>query len=235
MSEPLLRVRGLGRSFDGGAVQAVKDVDFDAAAGETIALVGPSGCGKSTLLNLLGMLERPSAGAIFYEGRDYRDIHPQHLFRARCLGFVFQFHHLVATMTLAENVAAPLVATGCPARSRKQMSLQALDEVGLADRAGFLPAHVSGGERQRAALARALVNQPRIILADEPTGNLDSANGQIIQALLIRQARQRQALVIIATHNSVLAAASQRQLFMLDGQIEAAAAHPVQDHHASHV
>lgn len=216
---PLLRVRGLCKRFEGVGVQALTDIGLDADTGQTIALVGPSGCGKSTLLNLLGMLEAPTAGTLSFNGKDYRDIRPPHQFRASSLGFVFQFHHLVPTMTLAENVASPLVASSCAAQARRTRAMLALEQVGLSHRARFLPANVSGGERQRAAIARAIVNRPAIILADEPTGNLDSANGKLVFDLLVAQARQHQALVIVATHNMAMAAAMDRQLHLLDGRL----------------
>lgn len=223
--QPLLCARRVSKRFEGAGIQVLTDIDLVADAGETIALVGPSGCGKSTLLNLLGMLEPPTSGVLSFRGQSYDDIRPQHRFRAASLGFVFQFHHLVPTMTLMENVASPLVATSCPARVRRDRAMLALEQVGLVHRADFLPANVSGGERQRAAVARAIVNQPAIILADEPTGNLDSANGQSVFELLIAQARLHLTLVVVATHNMAMAAAMDRQLHLWDGRIAHSRSH----------
>jgi ABC-type lipoprotein export system ATPase subunit len=219
MNEPLrLQVSGLGRSHDHGAVRALSDVSFSAEAGQTVALTGPSGCGKSTLLSLVGLLDRPDTGRIEVDGQDLAQVRHPAAFRARQIGFVFQFHHLVPTMTLQENVEAPMIALGVPAAQRRARAAGLLEAMSLGPRAGFLPAHVSGGERQRAAVARALVNRPSIVLADEPTGNLDSANGERVVALLVAHAREAGALVLIATHNHEIAAAMDRRIALRDGR-----------------
>lgn len=220
----MLEVRSLGRRYEDGGVLALSGVSFDAGAGQAVALTGPSGCGKSTLLGLLGMLDRPTEGRISLAGRDYGQVRGPHAFRAREIGFVFQFHHLVATMTLQENVEAPLVALGMPRKRRAERALELLHAMDLQDRAAFLPAHVSGGERQRAAVARALVHRPPLLLADEPTGNLDSANGDRVVALLVQHARAHGALVLIATHNPQIAASLDRRIEMLDGRLALAPA-----------
>lgn len=216
---PRLKVSGLGRRHERGAVVALCDVSFSAEAGQTVALTGPSGCGKSTLLSLVGLLDRPDTGRVEVDGQDLATVRHPAAFRARHVGFVFQFHHLVPTMTLQENVEAPMIALGVPAaaerRTRAAALLAAMD---LGPRARFLPAHVSGGERQRAAVARALVNRPSIVLADEPTGNLDSANGERVVALLVAHAREAQALVLMATHNPDIAAAMDRRIALRDGR-----------------
>ncbi len=219
MSEraPLLCVRGLSRSYDGGAVQALRNVGFTATAGEVLALTGPSGCGKSSLLSLIGMLDRPTAGSILIAGQDTAQVTRPSLFRARNIGFVFQFHHLVPTMTLQENVEAPMLALGVPWRDRRAQASEMLRQMDLTDRASFLPGKVSGGERQRAAVARALINRPAVLLADEPTGNLDTKNGQTVVDLLVRHARAQGALVLMATHNPEIAAAMDRTIALLDG------------------
>jgi putative ABC transport system ATP-binding protein len=218
MSEPaLLQVLNLGRDYDHGAVHALRDVSFSAHAGCTLALTGPSGCGKSTLLSLIGLLDRPDRGRIEVQGRDLATIRAAHAFRARSVGFVFQFHHMVPAMTLQENVEAPMLALGVPQAERRERAAQLLASMGLAARAAFLPRHVSGGERQRAAVARALVNRPALVLADEPTGNLDSQNGRGVIELLVAHAHQAQALVLLATHNPEIAAAMDTRIELRDG------------------
>jgi putative ABC transport system ATP-binding protein len=215
---PLLQVAAVSRRFADGEVQALQRVSFDACAGETIALTGPSGCGKSTLLSLIGLLDQPDEGRITIDGNDLARIRRAPAFRARQLGFVFQHHHMVPTMTLQENIEAPMLALGVPKAARQQRALELLQAMDLANRARFLPSHVSGGERQRAAVARALVNRPRIVLADEPTGSLDSRNGQRVVELLVDHARQAGALVIVATHNAEVAAALERRIALRDGE-----------------
>jgi putative ABC transport system ATP-binding protein len=214
----LLRVEELTRHYDRGAVRALAGVTFEAEAGEIVAVTGPSGSGKSTLLSLIGLLDRPTAGRIWIAGQDLAAVRQPSAFRARHLGFVFQFHHLVSTMTLAENVAAPLVPLGVPRRVRRARARELLERMGLSDRADFLPTHVSGGERQRAAVARALINAPPVILADEPTGNLDSHNGEAVLQLLLTAARSRGALVLVATHNAEIARRADRRLELRDGR-----------------
>lgn len=218
-SAPLLVVKELSRHYDGGTVQALEGVSFDAMAGEVIALTGPSGCGKSTLLSLLGLLDSPTGGSVRIAGRDISCIGPPCDFRARFIGFVFQFHHMVSAMTLQENVAAPLIALGLSRNARLERSRVMLEQMNLAARAKFLPANVSGGERQRAAVARAMINSPPIILADEPTGNLDSHNSQIVIELLLTHARKNNALVLIATHNPEIARAADRRVELHDGRV----------------
>jgi ABC-type lipoprotein export system ATPase subunit len=218
MSEaPLLQVKGLGRDFDRGRVRALHDVSFSADTNQTVALIGPSGCGKSTLLSLVGLLDRPDRGRIEVAGVDLAMVRRGPEFRARRVGFVFQFHHMVPTMTLQENVEAPMVALGVPRAERRERAAELLAQMGLGARAGFLPTHVSGGERQRAAVARALVNRPALVLADEPTGNLDSGNGERVMALLVQHARSQQALLLVATHNPEIAAAMDRRIELRDG------------------
>ena len=218
MSEaPLLQVKGLGRDFDRGRVRALHDVSFSADTNQTVALIGPSGCGKSTLLSLVGLLDRPDRGRIEVAGVDLATVRRGPEFRARRVGFVFQFHHMVPTMTLQENVEAPMVALGVPRAERRERAAELLAQMGLGARAGFLPTHVSGGERQRAAVARALVNRPALVLADEPTGNLDSGNGERVMALLVQHARSQQALLLVATHNPEIAAAMDRRIELRDG------------------
>ena len=219
MSEAiLLEVSDLGRDYDRGRVRALHEVSFSAQRGQTLALTGPSGCGKSTLLSLIGLLDRPDRGRVQVDGIDLAGVRRGADFRARHVGFVFQFHHMVPTMTLQENVEAPMLALGVPLAQRRARAAQLLDSMGLGARAGFLPTHVSGGERQRAAVARALVNRPALLLADEPTGNLDSRAGEQVIELLVGHARSQQALLLVATHNPDIAAAMDRRIELLDGR-----------------
>lgn len=215
---PLLRVEEVSRRFADGEVQALNRVSFSASAGETLALTGPSGCGKSTLLSLIGLLDPPDQGRILIGDQDLARVRQASRFRARHLGFVFQHHLLVSTMTLEENVQAPMIALGVPRAERRARAAELLTAVDLQQRAAFLPRNVSGGERQRAAVARALANRPDIVLADEPTGSLDSRNGQRVVDLLITHARAQNALVLVASHNPDVAAAMQRRIVLLDGE-----------------
>jgi ABC-type lipoprotein export system ATPase subunit len=220
MSEPaLLVVRDLARHHEGGVVKALDGVSFTVGGGEVVALTGPSGCGKSTLLALLGLLDRPTRGRIVVDDVDLAGVRDAAAFRARTVGFVFQSHHMVPTMTLRENVAAPMLPLGLDRRTRLARAEALLEAVGLAHRARALPSRVSGGVRQRAAVARALANDPHLLLADEPTGNLDSASGAVVVDLLRRAARARGAGVLIATHNADVAAAADRVLTLRDGRL----------------
>ena len=215
----LLVAQALSRHHDRGAVKALDGVTFEAHAREVVAITGPSGCGKSTLLSILGLLDQPTSGRACIEGEDLARVRRPANFRARNIGFVFQFHHMVSTMTLLENVAAPMIALGVPRSERRRRASDLLDRMNLSARAHFLPANVSGGERQRAAVARALINRPLIIMADEPTGNLDSRNGQLVVDLLMEHALSQNALVLLATHNPEIARAAHRRIEMRDGQL----------------
>lgn len=219
MSEPLLRVDRVCKSYEGGAVSALRGLSFEVAAGEVVALTGPSGCGKSTLLSLIGLLDRPSEGEITVASQRLGDIVSPYDYRARTVGFVFQDHHLLPAMTLLENVEAPMIALHVPRAERRWRAMAMLANMGLEHRAGFLPAMVSGGERQRAAVARALANGPRLLLADEPTGNLDSENGARVIELFMSHAREQSLTVLMATHNPDIAAWADRNLAMRDGRM----------------
>lgn len=216
---PLLCVEALTRHYERGAVHALTGVSFQAEAGEVVAISGPSGCGKSTLLSLIGLLERPTAGRVLLGGQDLASVRGAAAFRARQIGFVFQFHHMVPSMTLLENVAAPMIGLGVRRAERKARATEMLARMALGHRASFLPARVSGGERQRAAVARALVNRPRLVLADEPTGNLDTRNGRMVVDLLLTHARTQGALVLVATHNPEIARLADREVHLLDGAV----------------
>lgn len=214
-----LEICSLAKSYDDGLVEALRGVSFTVAEGEKVALMGPSGCGKSTLLGIIGTLDRPSSGQLLIEGTDSCRYFGAYDFRAAFLGFIFQFHHLIPAMTLRENVEAPLMALGKSRYERRERALQLLHQVGLEHRANFLPSRVSGGERQRAAVARALANSPRLVLADEPTGNLDSVNSAMVAELILKYSRETGAAALIATHNPEIAALCHRTIVMKDGRI----------------
>jgi ABC-type lipoprotein export system ATPase subunit len=217
---PALRARGLRKEYgkDAGLVRAVDGVDLDVAAGETLAVMGPSGCGKSTLLHLLGGLDRASAGEIWLAGRRIDQLGERALARLRreAVGFVFQAFHLMDELTAVENVELPGLLAGQPPRAARRRAAGLLERVGLADRAGFLPAALSGGQRQRVAIARALVADPLVVLADEPTGNLDSEAALDVLRLFDSLHAAGQTLVIV-THDSRIAATADRLITMRDG------------------
>lgn len=220
MTERLLRVEQLYKTYDNGSVVALDGIDLSLDAGQSLAVMGPSGCGKSTLLSLIGLLDRPSAGRIEIAGEDLARVADPYRFRARSVGFVFQDHHLIPAMTLLENVEAPMLALGLSRQARRQRATALLDRMDLMPRADFLPARVSGGERQRAAVARALANRPFLLLADEPTGNLDSGNGSRVVDLFMQQVREQGLGIVMATHNPEIAARCDRVVRMRDGRIE---------------
>jgi putative ABC transport system ATP-binding protein len=225
---PLYEVRGASRSFRRGdsTINAVDAVDLSIAAGEFVALEGPSGSGKTTLLQLLGALDRPSSGQVFFGGRDLATLGDNDLaeLRLRSFGFVFQQFNLIPTLSALENVEARLAPTGVGTEELHERSLSALGEVGLAERATHLPAQLSGGEQQRVAIARALVVEPSVVLADEPTGNLDTRSGADVVEQLAGLAAQHGATIIVATHDADLAARAPRRLAMRDGRLTAAVA-----------
>jgi putative ABC transport system ATP-binding protein len=214
---------GVGKAFNRGlvVVNAVQDVELSIERGQFVALEGPSGSGKTTLLQLLGALDRPSSGRVIFEGRDLAEQRDAELaeLRLRSFGFVFQQFNLIPTLTALENVEAKLAPTGLSRDESRERAETLLAEVGLADRATHLPSHLSGGEQQRVAIARALSVEPRVILADEPTGNLDSSTGAEIIEILASLAADRGATVIVATHHPGLAGRAQRRLAMRDGRL----------------
>ena len=219
-SEPVLRARGLRKEYgrEAGLVRAVDGVDLDVAAGETLAVTGPSGCGKSTLLYLLGGLDRPTAGEVWLGEQRIDTMSERGLARLRRdgVGFVFQAFHLMDELTAVENVELPALLAGRSPRAARRRAAELLERTGLADRTGFLPAALSGGQRQRVAVARALVNDPVLVLADEPTGNLDSAATLDVLRLFDQLHQAGQTLVIV-THDMRIAATADRMIAMRDG------------------
>jgi ABC-type lipoprotein export system ATPase subunit len=216
----VLRTRGLRKHYGrgDGLVRAVDGVDLDVAAGGTVAVMGPSGCGKSTLLHLLGGLDRPSGGEVWLAGHRIDQIGEKALARMRrtAIGFVFQAFHLMEELSAVENVELPALLAGRSPRAARQRAVDLLEHVGLADRAGFLPSSLSGGQRQRVAIARALSNEPLVVLADEPTGNLDSAATVDVLRLFERLHEAGQTLVVV-THDERIAATADRLISMRDG------------------
>jgi putative ABC transport system ATP-binding protein len=215
---------GIERIFRLGdsEVHALHELSLRIDAGEYLAVMGPSGSGKSTLLNLLGLLDRPTAGTYRLEGRDVTTLSPQEQaqVRSRRIGFVFQSFHLVPRLTAAENIALPMMLAGVPPAERARRVAQALDDYGLAERAHHRPNELSGGQRQRVAIARATIMQPAMILADEPTGNLDRATGDEVVRLL-EQLNARGVTLIVVTHDAALGRRARRRIEMEDGMIRA--------------
>jgi ABC-type lipoprotein export system ATPase subunit len=217
---PVLRTQGLEKEYGRGPglVHALDGVELEVIAGETLAVMGPSGCGKSTLLHVLGGLERPSAGEVWLDGRRIDQLSEKALARLRrhAIGFVFQAFHLLDELTAAENVELPALLAGRSPRAARRRAAELLDEVGLTDRVKHLPSALSGGERQRVAIARALSNEPLVVLADEPTGNLDSAATLDVLRLL-DSLRAAGHTLLIVTHDSRIAATADRLISMRDG------------------
>ncbi len=215
-----LRTRGLRKEYgrEASLVRAVDGIDLEVARGETVAVMGPSGCGKSTLLYLLGGLDRPTAGEIRLDGQDITRLSERALARLRreAVGFVFQAFHLMDELTAVENVELPALLAGLPPRAARRRAGELLERVGLADRAKFLPTQLSGGQRQRVAVARALVAEPLLVLADEPTGNLDSTATKDVLRLFDHLHQSGQTLVIV-THDPRIAATADRMISMRDG------------------
>jgi putative ABC transport system ATP-binding protein len=208
----------VSRSFEDGTISALADVSFRIGEGEFVAVTGPSGCGKSTLLNLIGALDRQDSGEIEVAGERVTDVDGAD-YRASIVGFVFQFHNLIPTLTAAENVQLPMLGRGLPRGGRVTRALALLDEVGLSGRRAAYPPTLSGGERQRVAIARALANEPPLLLADEPTGALDTATGGQIVELLLRVRAERGTTILLVTNDPDVARAADRTLRIRDGRI----------------
>jgi len=222
----LLEARGVRKVFAGGdgqPLEVLRAVDLEVHRGEFVAIVGTSGAGKSTLLHLLGALDRPSGGDVWLDGSRYADLDVNALaeLRNRKLGFVFQFHHLLREFTALENVMMPLLIGGMGQRRARSRAEELLSLVGLAGRMTHRPAELSGGEQQRCAVARALVHDPSLVLADEPSGNLDHANSDRLHDVFFRLAREYETAVVVVTHNRQLAGRADRILMLEDGRLTA--------------
>jgi len=226
MSEPPLRLQSVERRFrtEAGELAVLRGADLTLTAGEIVALVAPSGTGKSTLLHLAGLLERPDAGEVFVEGRPAGSLgdDARTAIRRTAIGFVYQFHHLLPEFTAAENVLLPQLAAGATRAVALTRAAALLQSFGLAGRENHRPGKLSGGEQQRVAIARALANQPRILLADEPTGNLDVGTSGLVFEELLRAVRGQGVAALIATHNPDLAARMDRVVTLRDGRVVAA-------------
>jgi putative ABC transport system ATP-binding protein len=222
---PAYELRNVSRTYGVGSgdLHAVRDVELTISGGDSVAVVGPSGSGKTTLLQLLGGLDRPSVGSVLFEGEDLARMGDSTLSRLRLttFGFVFQQFNLIPTLTAAQNVEVALAPTRLSTTERRHAVASLLDGVGLGGRADHLPSKLSGGEQQRVAIARALANEPRVLLADEPTGNLDSATGGEIIELLLSLSREDRRTVVVVTHDVEIASRAHRVVRMQDGQLVA--------------
>ena len=216
----------VSKTFDNGAIEALHDISLALEPGDFVSVVGPSGCGKSTLLNLIGALDRADAGTIRVGGAELHELRDAAEYRAATVGFVFQFHHLISTLNAAENVQVPMIGRGLSRHARVEKAQKLLHACAIAQRARARPETLSGGERQRVAIARALANDPRLLLADEPTGALDSTTGAQIVDLLHRLRDERGMTILLVTNDAEVAAAADRTLRIRDGRIEAAAVSP---------
>ncbi len=224
MSNVVLDIRHLNRTFSqhGGNLTVLSDVNLSLEAGEIVALVGPSGSGKSTLLQIAGLLEPPTGGEIFIEGRSAETLKDSEKTRMRSetIGFVYQFHHLLPEFTALENVMLPQLIAGKSEKEAKERALKLLTDLGLRERAEHRPSKLSGGEQQRVAILRALANNPRLLLADEPTGNLDEATAEVVFKELVDLVRSSKMAALIATHNPDLSRRMDRTLLLHNGIVE---------------
>jgi putative ABC transport system ATP-binding protein len=217
----LLRIERLTLHYDGGMTRALEGLNVDIAEGEFVAVVGPSGCGKSSLLHLLGMLETPTSGEIHFRSESYSRVCSRALFRRRHFGFVFQAFHLLPALTALENVLIPTVGCAGPARAYRERARHLLTRLGLGGMLHRLPGNLSGGERQRVAIARALINEPEVLLADEPTGSLDSRNAGEVLDLIDEMRSEEPLTVILVTHDPDVSTRADRIIRMRDGMLDA--------------
>jgi putative ABC transport system ATP-binding protein len=210
---------GLTKHYDDGQVQALRGVDFRISQGEFVAVIGQSGSGKSTLLQMLGALDRPSGGMLNYRGQSLAEMRDPAAYRAHEIGFIFQSFHLLPTFTALENVQIPMFEGHRPHSERKHRAIELLKAVGLEKRINHFPSKMSGGERQRVAIARSLANGPTVLLADEPTGNLDSENADMILDLIVRLQEEQNMTMVLVTHDMGVARRAHRAIQMRDGHI----------------
>ena len=225
VQQPILEAEGLSRRFHDGerVISVLEDLDLTVQAGSSVAIVGESGTGKSTLLHLLGALDRPDAGRVRLQGQDLYSLDDAELARCRnrLVAFVFQFHHLFGDFDACENVMMPLLIRGLSRSAARAQAQEMLDRVGLSERGTHRPGALSGGEQQRVALARALVGDPELVLADEPTGNLDPDTAEEVHRLLLEVQREQGCALVVATHSMVLASRLDRTLRMAEGGLHA--------------
>ncbi len=221
---PVIALENVEKTYDTGGVKvhALRGIDLSVYPGEYVAIRGASGSGKSTMMNVLGCLDRPTSGSFMFNGRDVSRLSRNELsvVRNREMGFVFQGFNLLKRYSALENVELPLIYSGVPERKRREKALEMLELVGLKDRSGHRPNQLSGGQQQRVAIARALVNEPKVLLADEPTGNLDSKTGQEILAEFERLNRQHGQTIVMVTHDPAVAEKCHRQITLHDGLVE---------------
>lgn len=228
VSPIILRCRDIEKSFHDGAIETkvLKGVDLDVYQGEQLAIVGSSGSGKSTLLHILGTLDIADKGAIWLDNQAIHNLsaNQQAILRNKSLGFIYQFHHLLPEFNALENVAMPAMIAGDRRKIARNKAMALLEQVGLAHRHKNMPSELSGGERQRVAIARALINQPKLVLADEPTGNLDAASGELVYQLMCKLTAEYGVAFVVVTHDEKLASKMDRQVIMHDGLILSAEA-----------
>jgi lipoprotein-releasing system ATP-binding protein len=223
MNDPIIRVAGLKKSFHKNSVQidVLKGIDLEVHAGDFVTIMGPSGAGKSTLLHILGTLDTPSEGRLFFRGQDVRRFteDEQARFRNERIGFVFQFYHLLQDFTVIENITMPLLIKGLGEAEALAKSEEFLGVMGLSGRSNHKPGELSGGEQQRVAIARALVNEPEVILADEPTGNLDRKTGREVLGYILSVRERLKATLILVTHDPEIGPLGSRRFNMVDGEL----------------
>jgi len=224
VEKPLLHIENIHKSFEnnGKIIHVLRGIDLQVLPGESLSITGPSGAGKSTLLNIMGTLESPSKGTVFFKDRDVYEMDELGLckIRNREIGFVFQLHHLLPEFNAEENTKIPALISGCSQEKSTEMAVAILSQMGLGDRLHHRVGELSGGEQQRVAIARALIMGPQLLLADEPTGNLDKVTGNEITKLLLSLNKSKRLALIIATHNLELAQQMSRQLLLVDGRFE---------------
>ena len=218
-----VEIKGLYKSYENGNIKALNGIDLTIEDGEFVSIIGPSGSGKSTLLNMLGALDIPDSGSITVAGQDLRSSKKLNEFRGEKIGFIFQLHNLIPNISVRENIEIPMYTQKMSSKEMKARALKLLDDVGLKDKADIMPNKLSGGERQRVAIARALANEPSIILADEPTGSLDSKTSSRILKQLIDLHEDKNVTLIIVTHDMDVAKLADRVIEVLDGEIISAA------------
>jgi ABC-type lipoprotein export system ATPase subunit len=219
--DPIVRAERLALHFDQGRTRALDGIDVAVGEGEFVAIVGPSGCGKSSLLNLIGALDRPTAGEVYFRSQPYSSMRDLSVFRRSHVGFVFQSFHLIPTLSAIENVVVPTIGGPGGGAGHRQRASGLMQRLGLGHRRDHFPAALSGGERQRVAIARALINDPEIILADEPTGSLDSASAAQVLDVIGEMRRERNLTVIMVTHDAGVSARADRVVRVRDGRLDA--------------